>query len=103
MLKLDIKKVRDCWGSTSYIGYKEGKQYTECHDTIEEIKEQYDIFSDLEIISKKEYDNISNDYKGVYSDYQGTSPHLKGLRTKLKLINGATCLIFEGIHFIILD
>lgn len=102
-LKLDIKKVKDCWESYSYIGYKDGKQYTDCCDTIEEIKEQYEIFRDIEIISKENGNKISNDYKGIYSDYQGNSPNLKGLKTKLNNINGATCLVFEGIHFIIVD
>lgn len=101
ILKLDIKKVKDCYGGYSYIGYKEEKQYTDCHDTVEEIKEQYDTFKDIDIISKEEWDKTPKDYKGVYSDWQGHSPELKGLRTTLKLINGATCLIFEGIHFII--
>ena len=103
MKKLEIKKVRDCFGSESYVGYKDGKQYTEMCDTIEEIKEDYDIFKDIEILTIEEYNNISSDYKGIYSDYQGTNPELKGLRTKLKLIDGKTCLIFEGIHFIIID
>lgn len=103
ILKLNIKKVKDCWGGYSYIGYKDGKQYTECCDSIEEMKEKYDIFKDLEIISKKEWNKISNDYKGIFSDCQGTAPHLKGLKTKLKLVNGATTLVFEGIHFIVID
>lgn len=102
-LKLNIKKVEDCWGGYSYIGYKDGKQYTECCDSIEEIKEKYDIFKNLEIMSKKEWNQISNDYKGIYLDLQETTPHLKGLKTKLELVNGATTLVFEGMHFIVMD
>ena len=41
---LEIKKVKDCWGNYSFIGYKDGKQYTEAYDTIEELKEQYEEF-----------------------------------------------------------
>ena len=41
---LEIKELKDCWGSTSYFGYKDGKQYPEAYDTIEEIKEQYEEF-----------------------------------------------------------
>ena len=101
--KLDIRKVKDCWGGCSYVGYKEGKAYTECCDTKGEIINKYNIFENIEIISTKEYNNIHCDYKGVYSDFQNTSPNLKGLRTKLGLIDNATTLLFEGIHFIIVD
>ena len=44
--KLEIKELKDCWGSTSYFGYKDGKQYTDACDTMEELKENYDIFYD---------------------------------------------------------
>ena len=45
---LEIKKVKDCWGSYSFIGYKDGSQYTECYDTIEELQEQYLEFQELQ-------------------------------------------------------
>lgn len=55
-------------------------------------------------ISRKEWERICDDYKGVYQDYQGTNPELKGKRTMLTLTeDGHTALIFEGIHFIIVD
>lgn len=49
--KLFIVKSRDCWDSTSYSGYKEGFQYTECYDTITELKEDYKEFSQAKLIS----------------------------------------------------
>lgn len=101
--KLDIKKVKDCFGSYSYVGYVNDEAFTECYNTVAELQEQNDIFKDLEIISKESWNKIPNDYKGVYSDYQRISPHLKGFKTKLKLVNGATCLVFEHIHFVIVD
>lgn len=72
--KLDIKKVKDCWGGHSYVGYVNDKAYTECYDTVEELQEENDIFRNLEIISKEDWDKIPNDYKGIYSDSQGVSP-----------------------------
>ena len=44
---LEIKKVKDCWGNYSFIGYKDGKQYTECYDTIEELQEQNEEFENI--------------------------------------------------------
>ena len=42
---LEIKELKDCWGSYSYFGFKDGKQYTEGFDTIEELKENYEEFN----------------------------------------------------------
>ena len=41
---LEIKMLKDCWGSNSYFGFKDGRQYTEGYDTIEELLEQYEEF-----------------------------------------------------------
>ena len=101
--KLDIKKVKNCWGSYSYMGYVNDKAYTECYDTVEKLQEQNDIFKDLEVISTESWDKISDDCKGIYSDYQGYLPHLKGFRTNLRLVDGATHLVFEHMHFVIVD
>ena len=54
-------------------------------------------------ITLKEYNNISNDYKGVFMDYQGNLPHLKGKKTILHRGENETELIFEGRDFIIID
>lgn len=56
-------------------------------------------------ITLKEYNAIGKDYRGVYSDFQGTDPELKGKRTMLEYDKetGGTVLIFEGIHFVIVD
>ena len=43
--RIEIKKLRDCWGSESYFGYIDGKLYTEGYDTIEELKESYEEFN----------------------------------------------------------
>ena len=47
-IMLEIKLLKDCWGSTSYFGFKDGKQYTEGYDTIEELKEQYLEFQEFQ-------------------------------------------------------
>ena len=44
---LEIKKVKDCWGNYSFIGYKDGKPYAECYDTIEELQEQNEEFENI--------------------------------------------------------
>ena len=41
---LEIKMLKDCWGSYSYFGFKDGRQYTGGYDTIEELVEQYEEF-----------------------------------------------------------
>lgn len=97
--KLDIKKVKDCWGSVSYVGYKNGQRYTEIYDSIDELKEQNYEFESLEILSKNDWEKIHNDYKG---EYIGEKEELKGLKTKMNNKEGRTILEFEGIHFIIL-
>ena len=45
---LEIKLLKDCWGSTSYFGFKDGNQYTEGYDTIEELQEQYLEFQEFQ-------------------------------------------------------
>lgn len=57
----------------------------------------------MEQLTLKQYNAIPEDYRGIFEDYQGTSPELKGKRCMLKLVNNATCLVFEGIHFEIVD
>jgi len=55
-------------------------------------------------ITKEEYANTHNDFKGVYSsdDIHGTK--LNGRKTILKFIEGkGTCLLTEGVSFIIVD
>ena len=47
---LEIKELKDCWGSYSYFGYKDNKQYTEGYDTIEDLKEQYEEFKNVQIL-----------------------------------------------------
>lgn len=36
--------LKDCWGSNSYFGFKDGRQYTEGYDTIDDLVEQYEEF-----------------------------------------------------------
>ena len=45
---LEIRKVKDCWGSYSFVGYLNGKAYTECYDTLEELREQEPLFEEAE-------------------------------------------------------
>ena len=40
----EVKKLKDCWGSESYFGFINGKQYTEGYDTVKELVEQNDNF-----------------------------------------------------------
>ena len=47
MKKLSIKYSSDCWGSHSYFGIADGRQYTEGYDTIEELKEDYPEFKNI--------------------------------------------------------
>ena len=41
---LEIKLLKDCWGSHSFFGYKDGQQLTEAYDTIEELIEDDGAF-----------------------------------------------------------
>lgn len=57
-------------------------------------------------ITKKQWLDIHNDYKGTFEDVLGIAPHLKGKKfvflgsiTK----GGGTALAFEGIDFTITE
>lgn len=50
MLRIEISK--DCWGSFSYFGFKNDRQYTESFDTIEELIEAYNEFNDVNVVVK---------------------------------------------------
>ena len=55
-------------------------------------------------INTKKWDSIPKDYKGIFQDYQGNNPDLKGRKcVMLGCIKkgGGSCLVFEGIDFII--
>lgn len=55
-------------------------------------------------ITRNEWNKIPNDYKEIFVDYQGNAPHLVGKQTWLTWLEGeGTSLIFEGIHFEIID
>ena len=55
-------------------------------------------------ITRYEWNKIPNDYKGIFEDYQGNAPELEGKQTWLTWLEGeGTSLIFEGIHFEIID
>mgnify|MGYP006997664153 CR=1 FL=1 len=57
-------------------------------------------------VTRKEWNKIPEAYKGKFEDYQGNNPEFKGLNTvMLGCIkhNGGTALVFEGIHFKIID
>ena len=43
---MEIKKLKDCWGGSSYFGYVDGEQYTDGYDTIEDLNEEYEQFKD---------------------------------------------------------
>lgn len=51
---LEIKLLKDCWGSYSFFGYKDGRQLTEAYDTIEELIEDNGVFKHATITIKKE-------------------------------------------------
>ena len=58
----------------------------------------------MKTITRNEWNKIPNDYKGIFVDYQGNAPHLVGKQTWLTwLEDEGTSLIFEGIHFEIID
>lgn len=47
---LTVKFLKDCWGSHSYFGYKNGIQYTDGCDSLEELIEDYPEFQGVEVI-----------------------------------------------------
>lgn len=53
---LEIKLLKDCWGSYSFFGYKDGRQYTEAYDTIEELIEDNNEFKGILVTIKNNYD-----------------------------------------------
>lgn len=55
---LSIKLLQDCWGSESYFGYKDNKQYTESYDTIEELREENPEFENCVIQFKNNADKL---------------------------------------------
>ena len=50
--KLRIEISKDCWGSFSYFGFINDRQYTESFDTIEELIEAYNEFNDVNVVVK---------------------------------------------------
>ena len=55
-------------------------------------------------ITRNEWNKIPNDYKETFKDYQGNAPELEGKQMWLTWLEGVgTSLIFEGIHFEIID
>ena len=50
----------------------------------------------MKVITLKDYQNTSSDFKGKFSDFQGLHPELKGKRTILDYQNGSTVLLIEG-------
>ncbi|WP_368263516.1 hypothetical protein [Clostridium disporicum] len=49
-MMLSIKLLKDCWGSHSYFGYKNGTQYTDGFNSLEELIENYPEFKDVEVV-----------------------------------------------------
>jgi len=47
---LTVKFLKDCWGSHSYFGCKNGSQHTDGFDSLEELIEDYPEFKGMEII-----------------------------------------------------
>lgn len=65
--KLEIIKGIDCWGSISYFGYKNGKQYTEDHWSVSDLIEQYPEFKESTVIFKGNNDyNLENSDAGKW-------------------------------------
>ena len=52
MKTLKIIYGKDCWGSTSYFGYKGNDQHTEDYETIEDLKEDYQEFTGCQVSLK---------------------------------------------------
>jgi len=48
---LTVKFLKDCWGSHSYFGCKNGSQHTDGFDSLEELIEDYPEFKGMEIIN----------------------------------------------------
>ena len=42
--KMEIKYLVDCWGSYSFFGFKDGKQYTEAYDDLDDLVADYPEF-----------------------------------------------------------
>lgn len=45
---LRIKCGKDCFGGTSYFGYKDGRQYTDGYDYLPDLIEDYPEFEGFE-------------------------------------------------------
>lgn len=56
-------------------------------------------------ISRAEWRKTGNDFKCKYSDYDGIHPELKGRWTYMPPLSlgYTTCLLIEGLHFVIDD
>lgn len=54
----------------------------------------------MRILSKAEYDQIHDDYKGTYVDFLGLRPRMKGRRVAM-LPGEGTTLSIEGVHFLV--
>ncbi len=52
----------------------------------------------MEHITKKEWDEIPNDYKGVWMAYNGEHPEWRGRKTAFLPGHGTT-LFIEGVSF----
>lgn len=65
--KLEIIKGMDCWGSISYFGYKNGKQYTEDHWSITDLIECYPEFKNAIVKFKGNNDySLENSQAGKW-------------------------------------
>jgi len=53
---LEIKLLKDCWGSYSFFGYKDGQQYTEAYDTITDLIEGNEEFKTSTMAIKNNFD-----------------------------------------------
>lgn len=54
-------------------------------------------------ITKQQYENTSNDYKGPYMDVSGARPDLKGNKSLLTSIDGKPTLLVEGLNLEIVE
>lgn len=98
---LEIKLLKDCWGTYSYFGYKDNKQYTEAYDTIAELKEQYLEFNKvseiiLKGINKYNFEGSESDRAWIIKITQG----IKLLTSDIieQLINFKETIFFNDIN-----
>lgn len=62
-----IIKGMDCWGTVSYFGYKDGKQYTEDHWSVSDLIEHYPEFKNATVTFKGNNDyNLENSKAGKW-------------------------------------